>query len=211
MKILFFDTETTGLHNPRLPHGHIEQPHLLQLGFAVFDENGKNSHRAQLLRSDCPIPIPPQATAVHGLTEDYCRAQGLLIHTILDIFNAYVEASDILVGYNTPYDLAVINHECKRGEPFATQIAFPPNQLDLMQICTPLCALPGKFGHKYSWPKLSVACERILGAPPSQSHDALADVHYTAKLFFKLLADKKIELPVLETAPAPVTSNENSH
>lgn len=38
---LFFDTETTGLPNFKIPFNHESQPHICQLAAILTDQNGK--------------------------------------------------------------------------------------------------------------------------------------------------------------------------
>lgn len=63
------------------------------------------------------IPIPPDATKVHGITDEMAR-EGQNPSDVLPLIAGDVEAASLLgvpvVIYNAVYDLTVIDRECRR-------------------------------------------------------------------------------------------------
>jgi DNA polymerase III subunit epsilon len=67
--------------------------------------------------ADPGVPIPEEATAVHGVTTEHAREHGRPIHdVVLELVAALNAAPDgaPLVVFNAPYDLTVLDREFRR-------------------------------------------------------------------------------------------------
>lgn len=84
--ILAFDTETTGLANFRLPASHESQPHLVQIGAMLVDENFTVRNEINLIVKPEGWTIPASASSVHGITQEVAEQVGLPKGTVLDAF-----------------------------------------------------------------------------------------------------------------------------
>jgi DNA polymerase III subunit epsilon len=66
------------------------------------------------------IDIPAEATAVHGITTEHAREEGCDPESVVGYLSAVLadalEAGSPLVIYNAPFDLAVLDRECRRHE-----------------------------------------------------------------------------------------------
>lgn len=107
--LLGFDTETTGVD---VFSDRIITASLVKKGPQVID----------VLNwiIDPGIPIPPEATAVHGITDEYVAIHG---HSARDSFNqianniAYALSEEIpLVAFNIGFDLQILQNELTRLE-----------------------------------------------------------------------------------------------
>ena len=83
----------------------------------VIDATGVSVQSTNWL-ADPGIEIPEQASAVHGITTDYARANGRpAAEVVAEIVNALraLSAEGIPIAiYNAPYDLTLLNHEALR-------------------------------------------------------------------------------------------------
>lgn len=184
--LLVFDTETTGYKGGPPPH----QTFIIQAGQAIFTPEGSNTHRSVFLRRD--VIIPPESTAIHGITTSLCNQAGFPISWLWPIFKGLADTCDTFVGYNIQFDIKMWRTEAER---LGTSFVFNSTIIDLMPICTPICKIPFPNSSKpgnYKWPTLTEAATEILGKAPSAAHDALADVHTTSKLYFTLKAQGKL-------------------
>ena len=64
--ILFFDTETTGLVDFKASPASVNQPHLVQLGCILSEDNGEEISRLSLTVKPEGYEIPDNM--VHGIT-----------------------------------------------------------------------------------------------------------------------------------------------
>lgn len=109
---LGFDTETTGVdvHQDRLVTAAV----ILRTG--GVNPNGDDLTRTWL--ADPGVPIPPAASAVHGISTEYAREHGRNIVEVLDeVAHTLVEhwaKGYPVVVFNAPFDITLLNHELRR-------------------------------------------------------------------------------------------------
>lgn len=107
--VAVFDTETTGIapETTRIVSAHI----------SVINPNGEVEGPQNWL-IDCGIEIPEQATAVHGITTERMRAEGIDapdgIYQILSALQGYIDGGIPVVAYNAAYDFTILDREAKR-------------------------------------------------------------------------------------------------
>lgn len=109
--VVAFDTETTGV-DP-------ETARIVSAAVVALRPDGTESARRTWLINP-GIPIPEEAAAIHGITTERARAQGLPPGpAILEIAEMVERASERglpLVVYNAPYDLTLLDREIRRHE-----------------------------------------------------------------------------------------------
>lgn len=98
---LVIDTETTGV-DPLTAR-------VVELAAVKF-RNGEPTARHGMLL-DPGMPIPKEATAIHGITDADVRGQPSLAE-VAARFLAHVRAADVLVAYNWPFDAAFLESGC---------------------------------------------------------------------------------------------------
>lgn len=103
-----FDLETTGVDvdNDRVVTASI-----------IWDAPGKE-RRIENFLLDPGVEIPEAASAVHGVSTEVARANGLPaaegIKAILDVLHKVNNARVPFVAFNAPYDFTLINREAER-------------------------------------------------------------------------------------------------
>jgi DNA polymerase III epsilon subunit-like protein len=183
MRILFFDTETTGLPDrfagPQSPY----QPHLVQLGAILADGEGNESGELinAIVRPD-GWHIPMEASRIHGITTELALQQGMALNDVLRGFTDLASDANVIVAHNLDFDLLVMMaayHRAGTAHPFQNKHACCT-----MKSATSICKLPGPYGYK--WPTLSEAYRHLVGKTFSDAHNALADVRACKEVYYSL-------------------------
>lgn len=181
MKILVFDTETTGLVNFKLPLDDPTQPRLLQIASVMTNEvTWTPAVVCSMYIKQPGVVIPPAATEVHGITSAYLDELGLPCSYVLHIFMKLFALADQVWAFNADYDCACVGGELLRLDR-KDDYAKLGGVFCMMKPLTDVCKLPGNYG-KYKWPKLSEAYKHFFNEVPPVAHNALADVHATIKV-----------------------------
>lgn len=166
-----FDLETTD-RDPRTAR-------IVSACVATFD--GADLHiRTWLL--DPGIPIPPETTAIHGITTDRARAEGQeYLAGYLEIRQALLDAwkqGHAVVAFNASYDLTVIESE-------GTRMGFAP--LELGTVLDPYVIDREMDRYRSGKRTLKAVCE-VYGVTLVDAHEAQADAVAAGQLTRALLA-----------------------
>lgn len=177
MKLLIFDTETTGLPKSSKTPAIIERnnwPHLVSISWVILDidTNLIIKQRDYLIRPESWV-IPQESTNIHGITDVAARLKGVSLRSVMTEFMA--EQCDRLVAHNLNFDRNVVINAIQwdLGIPFT---GFQVSRFDCtMQSSRDLCRLPGAYGYKL--PKLSELFEFIFKRKPNEKnlHGSLYD------------------------------------
>jgi DNA polymerase III subunit epsilon len=190
MIYLVFDTETTGLTKKNLPADHPDQPRVVQLAGELFDDDKTLSLINLLVNPG--VPVPEEASKVHGITTADAQRFGVPSIVALGMFHNLVKLADVIIAHNAAYDLSVLNTEyllAKKEALFAKK-----KVICTMLLTTDICQIPktakqiaGGYGGTYKWPNLDEAF-RVLVDPKGfiGAHDALADIKACKEIFHKL-------------------------
>ncbi|MFZ3015419.1 MAG: exonuclease domain-containing protein [Minisyncoccia bacterium] len=156
MKIIFFDTETTG---------NTEKDFLCQLAYKTGDESFVGFYKP-------PVKIPPEASAVHHITNKMVENELSFKESdkekIKDLFE---DENSVVVAHNVQFDLMIIK---KEG-------IVPKNSICTLRLARYLDP-EGKI-ERYNLQYLRYLLELEVEA---QAHDALGDVLVLEKLFERL-------------------------
>lgn len=156
-----FDLETTGID--------IETSRIVSAHVGVLDASGVLVERQDWL-ADPGIDIPPQATAVHGISTERARAEGMpaavVVAEIVDALRQLVSRGIPITIYNAPYDLSLLNREALRhGVP---PLVAPSPIIDPLVI--------DKAVDRYRKGKRTLEVAALhYGVDLTDAHDAAAD------------------------------------
>ncbi|AFK02479.1 Exonuclease RNase T and DNA polymerase III [Emticicia oligotrophica DSM 17448] len=187
-KIIFFDTETTGL--PKYYNAPISQlynwPRLVQLAFIEYYEDGSLAAKHNYIIRPEGFTIPQSATLIHRISHEKARSEGHSLKEVLNIFQQASNEAAILIAHNFDFDKSIIGAE------------FLRNSMDLQSFlnkrsfCTMkdqniinFCQIRGTNGLK--WPKLEDLYWKIFQEKMPEAHDAFFDTQATARCFWELL------------------------
>lgn len=183
MKILFFDTETTGL--PKNWNAPVEQldnwPRLVQIAWQVYNSNGELLEEHEYIIKPIGFIIPSEASAVHKITTEKALETGVDLLTILKVFSSSVKSCGLMVAHNYSYDYNIMGSELLRND--LENSLKDKEQICTMKASTEFCKIPGPYGYK--WPKLE-ELYKILFNESFNAHNALDDIRATARCFWEL-------------------------
>jgi DNA polymerase III epsilon subunit-like protein len=97
MRLVFLDTETTGLLNGRL----------VQLAYEIYDSNERVSSIPYEKKFKPPVPISIEAMATHHITEKMVENCGKFTPNEL----GKVLETHIMVAHNAPFDIGILENE----------------------------------------------------------------------------------------------------
>jgi len=197
MKILIFDTETTGL--PKRRNANPEEtylfPYVVQLSWMVFNtgNNKLEKLKDKIIRLPKNIRIPPSATEIHGITQERMMMEGEPMDKVLDDFMRDVSSCTYLVAHNIEFDKTMIDVECFRHK-FRKKLS----ECRKMEYCTmkkgiKICNImkinPYTKKKEPKWPKLIELHKVLFNTDPKNLHNALIDILVCFRCFYKMVYD----------------------
>jgi len=211
MLYLFFDTETTGL--PKSFSGSMKEgvwPDVVSIAWIVAEETGKVISTEYYIVKPDGWTIPPESTAIHGITQQTAMEHGQSLGNVIERFLADVEKADVLIAHNISFDVNVVNNALLWRIYSARLLEdFGKRFFCTMKHSTKLCGLPGKRTNTIKAPKLSELYVHLFGKEPSEVlHNALGDTQVLFKCFFAMwktgLPVEAVKEPKNEKVPSPV-------
>lgn len=178
MKLLIFDTETTGLPKNRQPaeRGPDNWPHIVSISWIVLDtDTNKEIKRRSYIIQPNGWEIPAESVKIHGITTGIAIVKGSDLCRVLNEF--IMEECDGWVAHNLEFDMSVIVNAVLWD--LRTQFPVTPQRkFCTMLLSKPICKLPGKWNNSYKPPKLKELYFHAFGRHPeeSQLHNSMYDV-----------------------------------
>lgn len=179
---LSLDLETTGI-DP-------ETARMVQVGLCEVGkvEPGKSGRVTATEYVNPGIPIPAEATEVHGITDHIVEQYGMgeveALVSVRDGIREAQEAGTTLVVFNAPYDLTVIDRGLQRHG--LGGLADD----DLPMVVDPLVLV-----NRMAWKRphnLEHACE--IWKVPAGGHDAGQDALASARLLWRLAQEMRVQI-----------------
>lgn len=189
MLILFFDTETTGFYDKRMPPDFDGQPHIVQLAMQLCDETGRIILSSSMI-IDCPHLIPKAAADVHGITNEIAGRFGVDLEQAIDLFRHYYRLADLVVCHNVAFDVPVMASEIGRFQ--GRDISLGKPTFCTMESAAPIVNLPPTERmvaagiNKPKAPKLEECIRHFFDEPLDGAHDAMIDVVACRRVYFHL-------------------------
>lgn len=183
MKLLIFDTETTGLPKSKLPAqaGPNNWPHIVSISWIILDTV---TNKIEKIKSYIVKPnnwtIPEDSVKIHGITNEVANSSGVPLDVpIIELLN---EDYDAVAAHNLEFDINVLNNA------ILWDLGFQSSGLRGIKFCTmnlsrDICKLPGKF-KGYKPPKLKELYLLAFGELPEESklHGSLYDAQILTEI-----------------------------
>ena len=186
MKILIFDTESTGLPIDEKDPFHYPEywPRLVQLAWMLFDDETVLEEKSFIIRPE-GYTIPGSAIEIHGITNERAKEEGKPLPDVLALFSETLTKTEVIVGHNVGFDRSVVTAEFARAKQNAPILGLPYHCT--MKTSTEVCKIPSKSrGQKFKWPTLTELHAHLFTEPFEDAHNALADVRACARCYFEL-------------------------
>ena len=121
MKILFFDTETTGLapKSKELSYTVLDKwPHVVQFSYLIYDnENEKNpliKTRDHIMKLPATIQMDQENIQIHGITNEMSQKKGIDFEKIMEEVVQDFQSVHLIVAHNLEFDLNLLKVEMMR-------------------------------------------------------------------------------------------------
>jgi DNA polymerase III epsilon subunit-like protein len=204
MRVLVFDTETTGLPKTKLLTPEVVSlwPHVVQLSYVMYDvsENAITNIRDFIVKIPQEIEITSESIALHGITKEISHENGEPIEEVLVRFIYDFSHADLIVGHNLTFDMNMLKIELMREiqqksdekdlflaflEELKTSRKYYCTMLSSINLCN-LSAV-NKKGNPYTkFPKLSELHEKLFQRNPKNLHNSLHDVLICLRCYYML-------------------------
>lgn len=195
-KVLFIDTETTGLPNGELKSGNREDRYpdykstnydnsrLVQIAWGYYDKFNYSVSINIFNISDIlvkPYNFVVTNSKFHGITNELAKEKGKNIDEVLNIIGKYIIDCDYIIGYNIYFDFYILLNELYRLK-MQTRI----NKLLKMKENKKILCI-GELSRIYTgkalyMPKQTDVYKSIFKKALDNAHNAKYDIYATIKI-----------------------------
>ena len=172
MKVLVFDTETTGLpvgKNPSILETE-KWPHIIQLSYVVYDTTKHNLKECvdEIIYVPKDINISEESISLHGINHDISKMKGINIKQAINGFNKHLKECDLVIGHNISFDKRMVMVESirKKMSQFFTVDSVRKPEYCTMKNSVEICKIEAvsKKGDKYfKYPSLTELYKTLFG------------------------------------------------
>ncbi|MFM9916926.1 MAG: DNA polymerase III subunit epsilon [Rhizobacter sp.] len=186
MRLVFLDTETTGL-------SPASGDRIIEIGCVELVDRrltGRNLH----LYLNPQRSSHPDALRIHGLTDDFLSDKPLF-ETVVSQLLDFVDGAEVVI-HNAGFDLSFLDHELARLDrrKFATHVDKITDSLTMAREL-----FPGKAN------SLDALCKRLEVDNSNRSlHGALLDAGLLAEVYVRMTRGQKPLVVEVEDAPVVV-------
>jgi DNA polymerase III epsilon subunit-like protein len=198
MKVLVFDTETTGLQEKGASiYDKSKWPYIIQLSYILYDLSANSALiKDNYITIDDSLVISQESYNIHHICREILDVQGINIVEALTAFNECLKDCDIVVGHNLSFDKRLIFVECFRNNvtqyftEFEHNIMTHKPEFCTMKNTTEFCKLERLTATNkvyYKNPKLSELYTILFPNEqvPKDLHNSLVDVAMTLRCYLK--------------------------
>ncbi len=176
MKIVCFDTETTGLD--------VQKEHIIQLSLVKVETDNWEvlDQRDWYILPEGDFSIPAEAEAVHHISKDFLLEHGVGLRSVHDELLSFTAGCDMLSYNGNGYDAPILHYNLNRlGLDFPFEGRTWYDALLLERIHTEGMTDPGTGEKVHN--NLTAAYTRYYGHPFEGAHNSLDDVLATIEVF----------------------------
>ena len=204
MKVLIFDTETTGL--PKCRNSYFTQtelwPHIIQLSYILYETDTNIIIHSQdnIIKIDDKVELTEDSVNMHKITREISKSKGIEIRSAIKKFNKILNQADIIVSHNVEFDKNMILVECIR---LNEKHYFTIDNKRKPEFCTMkgtrefcnITKIDNNTGKEYyKYPKLSELYKLLFNQLPKNCHNSMVDVLICLRCYIKYKFGKDLLL-----------------
>jgi DNA polymerase III epsilon subunit-like protein len=198
MKILVFDTETTGLLPKDISIYQTNiMPHIVQFSFILYNttSNKIEMEHDYIIKIPSEISISKESSKIHGITKQKTNKQGYYIKDVLELFVLALNNCDFAVAHNLSFDKKMIMIEAIRCK---IKLDFYRNGLNYyctMKNSIDLCKIDvvnQDGNHYYKFPTLSELHNHLFKVEPNNIHNSFIDILICLRCFYAMIFEKDL-------------------
>jgi DNA polymerase III epsilon subunit-like protein len=201
MKVIVFDTETSGLPSAT------NIPTIVQFSYVKFDMTSGQIEKEvdHIIKQPSGFIVPQESINIHRITNEMCSEQGV---DILGVLNQFLEDSDDchrIIGHNVSFDMdriaSVYNkmthsrHPVEVRKVYERKLKYLSNKMVPKLYCTmqrsiDFCNIVkiNVKGRSYKkFPKLIELYEKLFNDKPTGLHNSLVDVYACLRCYLALV------------------------
>lgn len=202
MKILVFDTETTGLPERGAPIIAVHRwPYIVQLSYLIFDTNDNKIIETvdNIIKLPDGVKITPESENIHHISNKMVKKKGVSIKDELIKFNERLVEVDMIIAHNIIFDKNIIKVESIRNNIISN---FTCNRHKIQEYCTmmnsiELCKIVRHYkngNEYYKYPKLMELHEYLFNTIPDGLHNSMVDILVCLRCYIKMKFDIDLSL-----------------
>jgi DNA polymerase III epsilon subunit-like protein len=209
MRVIIFDTETTGLPKSKLisPDTLHLWPHIVQFSYGIYDTELTCIVELfdYVVKVKNTVVIPEDSIKFHGITNQMSMEIGVPIEEIFGKFFYYLQTVDKVIGHNVSFDINMVKIELLRLI-YSKDIQLSQNEIKMCKqnlhyitnlkniYCTlqesiKLCNIPAidSKGKPYlKYPRLIELHKKLFESEPNNLHNSLNDILVTLRCYIKM-------------------------
>ena len=196
MRILFLDTETTGL--PKNQYSNALEspgnwPDIVSVSWSVYNNRQHEFIRYFIIKPHDWI-IPQESTNIHGITHEYANEHGASLGYVLEELSKDLSESDIVVAHNMQFDKNVLFASYKWRLNMNPWHFWPKDEICTMLLSENELKLPSKFPKPtklYKSPSLKELYEKtFMEKMPQGAHNSKQDVECLSAIYWMRWPDE---------------------
>lgn len=201
MRLLIFDTETTGLPKFKEPalNSKDNWPHIVSISWVILDtDTNKLVNVNNFIVNPDGWTIPPESTAIHKINDKLANNLGkplkFVINTLLS------ETYNKLVAHNVEFDFNVLMNAIVWDLGMSPYTILKTPLLCTMKLSKNICKLPFPSGYGYKSPKLSELYEFAFKKKPiaTSLHGSMYDVSILSEVIMNFNPLRSVmDLPII--------------
>ena len=187
MKVIVFDTETTGLPESfNTPVSQTDKyPYIVQISWIVYDTKDLKVESIQDHIINCGVTIPQEATNIHGISTQLSQQKGISINAAMDLFDVDLNNAEIVVAHNISFDKRMYVVESIRNNR-VQHITSDTLTYCTMKKTIKLCNIKKTSSNGLKFPKLVELHNVLFNSTPKGLHNSLVDVLVCLRCFIML-------------------------